>query len=1076
MRSSHLKVMVLFLPLQAFFLSNTHTFFIMRRTLLTLFMLACALVSWTQIWDGGGLNIPGEWNGWANPPATNSPFGNPAQTSGGRVTKITTGTTRWQTMFSVAASGADITGGTYQFKFTTVDNGNQWGHQWGGTSVSMNSLQGYNHCNCDLSTNSATVVNDRWYTVNWQDQGYVGTNAIFMETAAEPVLINSISQSPLAGAVEATDNVIVTVNTNNAPSAGELVYVRYAINGNWAGSVNALVTFVGNVGTATIPEQAEASGVSYYVYSTTVIYPPSELVDMVTIRYNNNGGSNYGYTVNTALPAVDVTFRVNMSQVGGSAFVSGSFNSWAQQAMVDQGAGVWTYTTAINQGAAIEYKFRQGANYESNLSAPCGNGNNRTHTVGNSNEVLNLVCYGSCDACPPPPATVDVTFRVNMSQQTVSGNGVHLAGNFQGWVPGTTLMTDANSDGIYEVTLPVEENTNISYKFINGNDWGFEESVSGPCTFENNRSYAVGSSNVSLNVVCYASCDNCPVGIPTYPVTFRVNMSKTVPSPNGVHLAGNFGNAGYANWVPDAILMTDADGDLVYEVTLNLNENTYYDFKYVNGNTWDDAETAGDLAGCEFLGNRTTHVAAVGKTLPRVCFKSCSNCTFAVSNDNPTYNSPSLNTASYVYPNNFIVQGTTTGASVSPYTGLRDVWYSFTAISNGVRVIVGSTAIDSRVFLFRGSAPQTPIDTEDLTAGIGTEILNFGGLTAGQRYYIAIAAAGVADGPFNMILQQLRQPSCISANSLSLCSSYQASAAGATSTTFSFTDANDNTTTATASSIINLGNSALQLSYDESYMVNLTANYVLTNGIGGNDNISVTGAAPCNITINAHPALEVKSNQRCSSGATLFRSSYLQAVTVGASNICGVTGYRVEFTPVANCSGTGAVELETFTKGIAGTSALISLNYAFSQISLGSNPGVGYWRVRWAPIFASGTGDFGAPQIIAVNGTAAVNVPMMAPANEEITTGSMTENMSASIYPNPNNGEMMNLNMTGMDSKDVFVRIMDGMGRVVYNNRYTAAGSLNTVVSFGKPLAAGLYVVEFKAGNEVIVQRMMVSK
>ncbi len=1053
----------------------------MRRTLLTVLALACTLVSWTQqIYEPEGLNIPGSWtsgdqNDWSsNPPdnSTHAAFRSASISPAGEVTKISTGTVRWQTIFNVANSGADATPGTKKFKFTS-GGGNPWANQWGDVTVTLNNLQSYNFGG-GPGDNYITLTDGKWYTMNWRDNNYTNTSAIFMETSSQPVTISSVSQSPIAGSVEATNDVTVTVTVSATPSAEERIYVRYAVNGNWAGSTNALVSFTGNVGTATIPMQAEASTVAYYVYSTTVTNPSSADADMVTIRYNNNGGSNYGYTVNTALPAVDVTFRVDMSQVGGSAYVSGSFNSWAQQAMVDQGAGVWTYTTAINQGAAIEYKFRQGANYEGNLSAPCGNGNNRTHTVGNSNEVLNLVCYGSCDACPPPPTTVDVTFRVNMSQQTVSGNGVHLAGNFQGWNPGTTLMTDANSDGIYEVTLPIVENTNIAYKFINGNDWGFEESVSGPCTFENNRTYAVGSSNVSLNVVCYASCDNCPVGIPTHPVTFRVNMANAVPSSNGVHLAGNFGNAGYANWVPDAILMTDADGDLVYEVTLNLNENTFYDFKYVNGNTWDDAETAGDLAGCEYLGNRTTYVAAVGKTLPRVCFKSCSNCTYAVSNDNPTHNSPSLNTASYVYPNNFIVQGTTTGASTSPYTGLRDVWYSFTAISNGVRVIVGSSAIDSRVFLFRGSSPQTPLDTEDLTAGIGTEILNFGGLVAGQRYYIAVAAVGVADGAFNMIIQQLRQPTCIAPSSLSLCSSYQASAAGAASTTFSFTDGNNNTTSATAASIISLGNPALQLRYNQSYQVNLTANYVLTNGLGANENISVPGAAPCNIAIGAHPAIEVKSNQRCSSGASLFRSSYLQGVTVGASNICGVTGYRVEFTPVADCAGSGAVELETFTKGINGTSATISLSYAFNQIPLPGHSAIGYWRVRWAPIFASGDGSFGNPQIIAVNGTAIPNAPAI--AEEEFSMASIAENMSATIYPNPNNGEMMNLNMTGTDAKDVFVRVMDGMGRVVYNNRYTAAGSLNTVVSFGQPLAAGLYMVEFKAGNEVIIQRMMVSK
>jgi len=50
------------------------------------------------------------------------------------------------------------------------------------------------------------------------------------------------------------------------------------------------------------------------------------------------------------------------------------------------------------------------------------------------------------------------------------------------------------------------------------------------------------------------------------------------------------------------------------------------------------------------------------------------------------------------------------------------------------------------------------------------------------------------------------------------------------------------------------------------------------------------------------------------------------------------------------------------------------------------------------------------------------------------------------------------------------------MGRVVYTNRYTVDGSLNTIVTFSKPLAGGLYMVEFTSGNEVVTQRMMVTR
>lgn len=46
----------------------------------------------------------------------------------------------------------------------------------------------------------------------------------------------------------------------------------------------------------------------------------------------------------------------------------------------------------------------------------------------------------------------NVTFQVNMSEQTVSASGVHIAGSFQGWNPSSTQMTDADNDGIYTYT------------------------------------------------------------------------------------------------------------------------------------------------------------------------------------------------------------------------------------------------------------------------------------------------------------------------------------------------------------------------------------------------------------------------------------------------------------------------------------------------------------------------------------------------------------------------------------------------------------------------------------------------
>jgi len=442
-------------------------------------------------------------------------------------------------------------------------------------------------------------------------------------------------------------------------------------------------------------------------------------------------------------------------------------------------------------------------------------------------------------------------------------------------------------------------------------------------------------------------------------------------------------------------------------------------------------------------------------------------------NDSPAPNNPNLSSSNYVYPNCIGLEGTTVGATVNASTGERDVWYQFTAISNGVSIKVSSAAINAKVYLFNEAATVV-LSSEDLTSS-GNEILNFGGLTAGVNYRIAVSSVGETDGTFTLCVQQLRSPNCGTLPPYGLCSAFKSSVTGATTTTYSFTQGMT-TTTVTSANPITLGQTSLQLAYGGTYQVGLTANYVLQNGLGQNETIQVSNAAACSITLDAHPAIETKSIQRCANGAVLYRTSYLQALPVGAT-ICGVTGYRVEFTPVSNCAGDNPQNLETFSKTITSPTASISLNYVFSDLApLANYPHIGYWSVRWRPRFGALEGNYGNAHIIAVNGTS-ITPPGMSIESSDESNGLMNNShIEASIYPNPNNGDMVNLNMTGITTPDVFVRIMDGMGKVVFTNRYTVDDSLNTLVSFNKSLAAGLYMVEFTTGNEVITQRMMVAK
>ena len=65
--------------------------------------------------------------------------------------------------------------------------------------------------------------------------------------------------------------------------------------------------------------------------------------------------------------------------------------------------------------------------------------------------------------------TTNVTFSVDMNGETVSANGVHVAGSFQGWDPSTTELYDFDMDGVYETTASFipDSTQSIIFKFVN---------------------------------------------------------------------------------------------------------------------------------------------------------------------------------------------------------------------------------------------------------------------------------------------------------------------------------------------------------------------------------------------------------------------------------------------------------------------------------------------------------------------------------------------------------------------------------------------------------------------------------
>ncbi len=324
-------------------------------------------------------------------------------------------------------------------------------------------------------------------------------------------------------------------------------------------------------------------------------------------------------------PIVNITFQVDMSQqtvAPDGVFLAGTFNGWSNQPMILTGNGVYSLSLPLGAGDYHQYKFKNGASGWETVPGTCAQAGNRYVTVPSVSTTLEAVCFGSCFACGPAPVPVSVTFQVDMSNETVSPQGVHIAGGFQGWNPGATPMVDAG-EGVYTYSTILNSGSYQEYKFVNGTTWDEGEWVPEACASGSNRYFTVPQTAVVIDLVCYSSCEPCAG--PILPlVTFQVDMSEQTVSSDGVHLAVQNGNP--------LLNPMEHIGNNIYSVTLPFAENQVVNYKFSNGislpGTYEQIPQECRV-GSPFTGGywRTMTVPGFDLTVPQVCFSECDPCT-----------------------------------------------------------------------------------------------------------------------------------------------------------------------------------------------------------------------------------------------------------------------------------------------------------------------------------------------------------------------------------------------------------------------------------------------------------------
>ncbi|NCA84498.1 MAG: T9SS type A sorting domain-containing protein [Clostridia bacterium] len=424
-----------------------------------------------------------------------------------------------------------------------------------------------------------------------------------------------------------------------------------------------------------------------------------------------------GGLLNISNAQTDVTFQVDLGTLTpnpNGISVAGDFQNeagypsdWAPGAtMMTQvdASSVYAITVQLPAGT-YSFKYINGVNWGDDESVPggCSFGGNRQVIVGEDALVLDPVCFGSCTVCNPPE--VEVTFQVNMAEQTVSGDGVFIAGNFQGWNAGGTAMT-LDHDAIYTYTASLPVGDFVMYKFLNGTSgW---ENVPGSCNWDGNRFLTVPAVATTLDPVCWGSCLDCEV--PRVEITFQVDMSNETISPDGIHIAGSFQNPA---WQPGATPMTD-QGNGIYSYTANLPVGEFIEYKFVNGNSWDDPQPEQVPEECASNGNRYFTVPDVATTFEVVCFGSCGSCEVTGATDlfYSEYYEGSYGNNKYVE----IYNGTGAAVDLSNYQVHRisngGNWEEFTEILSG-------TLADGDVYVIANSQSIPEILAEtDLTSDL----------------------------------------------------------------------------------------------------------------------------------------------------------------------------------------------------------------------------------------------------------------------------------------------------------------------------------------------------------------------
>ena len=459
-------------------------------------------------------------------------------------------------------------------------------------------------------------------------------------------------------------------------------------------------------------------------------------------------------------------------------------------------------------------------------------------------------------------------------------------------------------------------------------------------------------------------------------------------------------------------------------------------------------------------------------------------CPSTIAGEEP-FNSLSAPSAMYSYCNSFY--GTLAGAFPSTLaqstcvTG-EDRWYNFTTLSTGVTIFIGSNANDIVIELqdINGNV----IDVENTVVGIGTEVLTKTGLTLGATYRVGIRnynSNAQAGGQFSGCIRHLRAGGSDSGTSatwpstIGMCNVFKASYCGGTGVQYRYTwtgltgiAAGQVYTKTQTSDYLTITSVTPMLPAGCMYNVLVTAIYTIPNGAGANEVFEMPASTPTTITISANPLTSLRTSDQCAAGPR-----YRGAVVASLPWVCGVTNWRWRFTEV------NPLNLQTVGLPIEQNRGAAS-NYLTLTNVTALQYGKTY-AVQTSPIYTyTGTNyQWGPVTYMCIIGSAGMITDASQGASqdsEKDVAQDVSQGIELSVYPNPTNGEVLTMSLSGITSENVQVKIYDALGRKIESKRFVVDGTLQTTLNFANELSNGLYILEVSTEDVTRSVRFMVAQ